>query len=154
LLNTGDENSKISSYAENADRWFSADAYEDQYTRNPIVKVFETLGNIALLYFGYKDIVKTKADAWLKTFYNMFIVGTLIQKGFMNLEILNRMGGDTMIFWFIPLAHIIKDRKLILKKTNFFEKIFLIFLLWWLYGYAKYIFFPKEMTLFLWDFLN
>lgn len=44
------------------------------------MKVFETLGNIALLYFGYKDIVKTKADTWLKTFYNMFIVGTLLQK--------------------------------------------------------------------------
>ena len=154
FLNSGDSDSKISQYAGNADRWFSADAYEDIYTRNPIVKVFETLGNIALLYFGYKDIVKTKADTWLKTFYNMFIVGTLLQKGFMNLEILNRMGGDIMIFWFIPLAHIIKDRKLILKRTNFFEKIFLIFLLWWLYGYAKYIFFPQKMTLFLWDFLN
>ena len=154
FLNSGDSDSKISQYAGNADSWFSADAYEDIYTRNPIVKVFETLGNIALLYFGYKDIVKTKADTWLKTFYNMFIVGTLLQKGFMNLEILNRMGGDIMIFWFIPLAHIIKDRKLILKRTNFFEKIFLIFLLWWLYGYAKYIFFPQKMTLFLWDFLN
>lgn len=154
FLNSGDSDSKISQYAGNADRWFGADAYEDIYTRNPIVKVFETLGNIALLYFGYKDIVKTKANAWLKTFYNMFVVGTLIQKGFMNLEILNRMGGDTMIFWFIPLAHIINDRKLILKKTNFFEKIFLIFLLWWIYGYAKYIFFPKEMTLFLWDLIN
>lgn len=154
FLNSGDSDSKISQYAGNADSWFSADAYEDIYTRNPIVKVFETLGNIALLYFGYKDIVKTKADTWLKTFYNMFIVGTLLQKGFMNLEILNRMGGDIMIFWFIPLAHIIKDRKLILKRTNFFEKIFLIFLLWWLYGYAKYIFYPQKMTLFLWDFLN
>lgn len=154
FLNSGDSDSKISQYAGNADRWFSADAYDDIYTRNPIVKVFETLGNIALLYFGYKDIVKTKADTWLKTFYNMFIVGTLLQKGFMNLEILNRMGGDIMIFWFIPLAHIIKDRKLILKRTNFFEKIFLIFLLWWLYGYAKYIFYPQKMTLFLWDFLN
>lgn len=154
FLNSGDSDSKISQYAGNADRWFSADAYDDIYTRNPIVKVFETLGNIALLYFGYKDIVKIKADTWLKTFYNMFIVGTLLQKGFMNLEILNRMGGDIMIFWFIPLAHIIKDRKLILKRTNFFEKIFLIFLLWWLYGYAKYIFYPQKMTLFLWDFLN
>lgn len=154
VLGSGNSDSKISEYAQQSDRWFSADAKEDVYTRNALVKVFETCGNIALLYLGHKAL-KIQRDVRQYTFYNLFFIGTFIQQSFMNLEILNRMGGDIMVFWFIPLSLVLSNGKRLFRKGGILNKLFGLMLVWWVYTYVRYIFTPdNNMTLFLWDLYN
>lgn len=154
VLSSSNSDSRISEYAQQSDRWFSADAKEDAYTRNALVKVFEACGNIALLYLGHKAL-KMKKDVRLITFYNLYFIGTFIQQSFMNLEILNRMGADIMVFWFIPLTLVLSNSYTLIKRGSILNKIMGLFLVWWIYSYIRYIFTPdNNMVLFLWDVSN
>ena len=147
----GDSDTKFSGYAENADYWFGSEGYKDIYTRNVYVQFFETLGNISLMYLGIKEIKTEKNNIWLPVTYNLFIVGTLIQKAFRNLELLNRIGGDIMIFWFVPFVFVVADRKNLNPKKKIFISCCYICLTWWFYSIIRFIFTPEEKFLFLWD---
>ena len=149
MLSGQDE--KIDSYTENSEFWFEEEAIDEKYTRNPIVLVFEILGNSALFYYGY-EIIKyvRKNDRISCTLYNTYIIGTIFINAFRNLEILNRVGYVYQLFWFYPLCLVLfyfpKMHFSILRKLSMF------FLLFFLYSYLKYLFFKEGgMTLFLWD---
>lgn len=151
----GQTNDKYASYVENSDYWFSEDGVSDIYSRNLIIKIFETIGNISLFYFGFKiinDISKIRKSCFFITVYNIFVFGSLIQKAFMNYEILNRVGTVYSYFSFIPLSlSLYYHKKYFTNNKILYIKILYFFLVWWIYDYIKYIFFRGDMTLFIWD---
>ena len=149
MLSGQDE--KIDSYTENSEFWFEEEAIDEKYTRNPIVLVFEILGNSALFYYGY-EIIKyvRKNDRISCTLYNTYIIGTYIMVAFRNLEILNRIGYVYQLFWFYPLCLVLYYFPKC--KFSLIKKLILCFLIFFMYSYLKYLFFKeREMTLFLWD---
>ena len=145
----GDSSDKFAGYAEHSDHWFSEDGMNDIYTRNPIIKIFETLGNISLMYFGYKVLMQQHFSRLYIVPFNLFFFGTCFQKAFRNLEILNRMGNVCMNMFFIPLTIVLFFIKY--KECSSWEKCLYICLAFWLYDYFKYFCMRGEMTLFLWD---
>ena len=143
------QDEKFSYYVENSDKWFTADSAADRYTRNPVVKIAETLGNISLFYWGYKVIVmRFSENRQVITLYNVFVTGSIFQKFFMNFEIINRVSSTGSLFWCIPLALVLHYRS-DFKKSKY--KILLYFLIWWSYEYLKYLFMCGDMCKFLWD---
>ena len=149
MLSGQDE--KIDSYTENSEFWFEEEAIDEKYSRNPIVLVFEILGNSALFYYGY-EIIKyvRKNDRISCTLYNTYIIGTYIMVAFRNLEILNRIGYVYQLFWFYPLCLVLYYFPKC--KFSLIKKLILCFLIFFMYSYLKYLFFKEGgMTLFLWD---
>lgn len=145
----GGTNSKFTNYVNHADIWFSAEGMNDIYTRNPFIQFIELLGNIAVFLLGLQVIKKYEANPQFYTFYNCFIFGTIFQLGFLNLEIMNRMGYVFRILIFFVLGLILFYRKnLLMIKAN---RLFFIFMFFQFYDYLKNLFYRTEMTKFLWD---
>lgn len=146
----GDQNELFSTYVENSDKWFSAEGYDSKYLRNNAIKLFETLGNISLMYYLYKTLKLLSNDKWAYSLSNTYIVGSIFMQSFMQLELLNRMGGNLLMFWFVPLSIVLYNfRKM---RYSLIEKITFVFLLFWVYEYLKYLFYRREeMIYFLWD---
>lgn len=141
------QNEKYAQYIENSDFWFGSEGFNDRYTRNPIVKVFETFSNISLFYLGYKVIInRFQADRQIITLYNVFVTGTIAQKFFQNFEILNRVCGTGAMFWCIPLGIVLYYYKDFNK-----YRLWLFLLIWWSYEYLKYLFICGDMCHFLWE---
>ena len=141
------QNEKYAQYIENSDIWFGAEGFSDRYTRNPIVKIFETLGNASLFYLGYNVINNHfQTNKQIITLYNVFVIGTIVQKFFQNFQILNRVCGTGVLFWFIPLGLILYYHR------DFYKyRLWLFLLIWWSYEYLKYLFMCGDMCHFLWE---
>lgn len=168
----GGMNDKFEAYTENSDRWFSEDAKKDKYARNPLVEMFEIMGNSVLLYIGDK-LLRRRGQREHTAIYNLYIVGLLVMVAFRELELLHRIGSVMYQWWFVPLALILayyfpvrdtrekaKEMKKALEqpasstkksKTGFPRKWVLFFLLFFLYEYMKYLFMRGENVKFLWD---
>ena len=146
------QHERFERYAENADKWFSAEGYNSIYTRNFIVKIFETIGHISLFVLSRKYILGCCNSRGIVCLTNVFIIGSIFRQSFINLEILNRMGGNYAMFWFVPLSVVLYHRKQL--KTTFFEKLCFWGLLFWAYDYLKYLFMRGEMTRFIWDIVK
>ena len=161
------EDNRMSHYLENSEVWFSAEGMEIKYERNPLILFAEMLGTISLYILGAKVINKyaKRADAY--AMYNFFVIGSIIQNAFRQLELLNRIGGDFMLFWFFPLSLVLYYRKEIINirffngsiyisyikplLNNNIYKVLAAFLLWYAYEYLKYLFMRGDMTRFIWD---
>ena len=143
------EDERMNTYLENSDVWFSEEGLDDKYTRNPYVLVAEMFGTISLYILGSRVINKYVKGADAYAMYNFFVIGTIIQNAFRQLEILNRIGGDFALFWFFPLTLVLFYQKKLCNK--FFYKLISFFLLWYAYGYLKYLFMRGDMTKFIWD---
>lgn len=163
-------NDKFEAYTENSDRWFSEDAMKDKYARNPIVEVFEIIGNSVLLYIGDK-LLRLRRQREHVAIYNIYIVGLLVMVAFRELELLHRIGSVMYLWWFVPLTLILvyyfpdmktrkkkKEKKVASElpagknvKTGFPRKWVLFFLIFFLYEYMKYLFMRGENVKFLWD---
>lgn len=142
-------NELASAYVENSDKWFSSEGYNDIYTRNPLVQVLEVLGVSSLLYLGYKALTtNNNISRRFSTMYNLFFIGISIQSLFRNLEILNRIGYIMSLFWCLILSFVLCNKALIWSKI---DKFLFIMLFWFIYEYLKYLLFPGNKTLFIWD---
>lgn len=140
---------KLSSYTGRFDFWFGQESMNEEYTRNPLVMVYELLGHFSLMYLFCRINSKIAFSLPVKTLYNGYVIGTIVLNAFRNLEILNRMGYVFYILWFIPLSGVLLiSRRVRLDK---WERFLYVFLTFFAYDYLKYIFLNNEMTLFLWD---
>lgn len=152
LSDTGDD--KFVDYNESLDFWTDTEREGSEiYLRNPIIKFWESFGNIALIIFGTR-LFKKRPDlrkSYLP-FFNYYLIGTYIGKAFMTLEIFRRMGDIMMRTWFIPIALVLYYTDI--KKEKFIYKIIYIGLLFWGWDYFKLIFMRKDMILFMWDVVN
>lgn len=146
----GQYNILFNSYAEGSGKWFSSEGYSDIYTRTPFVKFLETVGNVTLFYMSWEVIDKKNPDKQdIITYTNVFIIGSIFQKAFMNFEIMNRMGAFCVLFYIFPLAYVMYNFQLIRKNRLFV--ICSVFLLFWVWDYFRYVFMNPSMTKFLWD---
>lgn len=163
------EDTRMSTYIENREQWFSAEGMKSKYERKSIVLFAEMLGTISLYILGSKAINKyvRRTDAY--AMYNYFVVGSIMQNAFRQLELLNRIGGDFALFYFFPLSIVFyysmqkpilrynkqtQTLSVVLKKsflTNVWFKLMAVFLLWYAYDYLKYLFMRGDMTKFIWD---
>ena len=165
-----EDDERMSIYIENSDKWFSSEGMEEKYTRNPIVLVAEMAGTISLYILGSKVINKYVHRADACTMYNFFVIGSILQNAFRQLELLNRIGGDFAMFWFFPLSLVLYYRKDLLGIRFYIKdmsgqlsyikrlahnkkiyKVLMVCLLWYAYDYLKYLFMRGDMTLFIWD---
>lgn len=136
-------------YISRSERYFSADSVRNQYVINPMVRMFEFCGNLALVYFTNKLFqLKIIAKEHI-TYFNYYFIGTLLISSFKLIEILARVGKFTQILWFIPLSLVLYYRKIIVKNT--WEKLLFCFLIYWIYEYFRYLLMNEGYSLFLWD---
>lgn len=143
------EDDLLSSYANNSDYWFSEEGMNtDLYERKPLILLGEMLGTISLFYTGRKMISKHRIKGFV-SFYNYYVVGSLILNAFRSLEILNRIGSSFSLFWFFPLTIVIYYRKEL--KSNRMATIASYMLIWFIYDYFKYIFLRGDNIRFVWD---
>lgn len=145
----GENDSKFANYTDNSNMFFSTDAKNDIYKRNPIFGFTEVLGYISLFYFSPKIIKMFKCKPSIITFFNCCVFGCIFQAMFNDLEILNRMGFVFKILTFVPLALTFAYKKYI--KTNKITTILYYCLFFLFYDYLKLLFFRGNMTKFLWD---
>lgn len=165
------EDTRMNTYIENREQWFSEEGMKSKYERKPIILVAEILGTISLYILGSKAINKyvKRADAY--AMYNFFVLGSIMQNAFRQLELLNRIGGDFALFFFFPLSIILyysipkpklrynkqtQTISVILRKSflkNVWFKLMAVFLLWYTYDILKYLFKRGDMTQFIWDIL-
>ena len=103
----------------------------------------------SLLYLGYKALTtNNNISRRFSTMYNLFFIGISIQSLFRNLEILNRIGYIMSLFWCLILSFVLCNKALIWSKI---DKFLFIMLFWFIYEYLKYLLFPGNKTLFIWD---
>lgn len=139
--------SKIDSYASQGDRWLDTSNNVTEGTRGGILKLLETWGTVALMYYGYRLLQFNNSRLYI-AMYNAFLVGTIFRHAFPYLEILNRLGFVLEIFWFVPLTLFLAEYK----KLRIKYGLFALGLIWFLEEYVKYVAFRSyERTLFLWD---
>lgn len=148
-----DLDSVFDHYVENTDKWFSAEGYKTQYTRNEIVKVIETLGTVSFFYLTKVYIKKCYNKRWIICLTNLYIIGTIVKHSFMNLELMNRIGGNLMLFWFAPMTIIFYYRKQI-KRTPLMIFCFTFVILYWVYELSRSIYLRDSMTSFIWQIVN
>ena len=150
----GSLNQKFAQYSQGnaAEAWFGTDAFQLENARNPIIQLLEIIGNSSLFYFSYKIINSKESvkDKSILSFTNMYILGCCGKQAFLYLEILNRMSGLFQRMWFIPLTVVLSSIRF--SKLSIIEKIMFISMIFVMYDYLKYLFFPNSgMDLFLWD---
>jgi len=167
LTQFGGDDERMNIYIENSDKWFSSEGLEDKYTRNPIVLVTEMMGTISLYILGSKTINRFYKRADAIAIYNFFVIGSIIQNAFRQLELLNRMGGNFAMFWFFPLSLVLYHKKqlysILFSNKDFITSLMKLFinkntykflvvcLLWYAYNFLKYLFMRGDMTKFIWD---
>lgn len=135
-----------------AEAWFGTEAFQLENARNPLIQFLEIVGNSSLFYFSYK-IIKSKdtvKERSILCFTNMYVLGCCGKQAFLYLEILNRMSGLFQRMWFIPLSIVLRSIRF--SKLSFWEKIMYFSMIFVMYDYLKYLFFPNpDMMMFLWD---
>lgn len=150
----GRMNQKFAQYTQGnaAEAWFGEEAFQLENARNPLIQLLEIIGNSSLFYFSYKMIKakETIKEKSILCFTNMYIFGYCGKQAFLYLEILNRISGLFQRMWFIPLCIVLKSVKFF--KLSFLEKIMYLSMIFVMYDYLKYLFFPAEgKYMFLWD---
>lgn len=161
-------NEKFAAYSDNADRWFSDDAVKDQYTRNIIVQVLETIGNCAMFYLGAKLCeglqkrnieAKTavvpcnwkyiRKDVLYVSLFNITLFGTILFQTFFNVELVRRISMSWSLFWFVPVSMILYYRNS--KIFNKFDRTLMFALIFFIWDYFRFMFLWSHTPLFIWD---
>ena len=150
LLFLGGVNEKFLIYTERTNQFFSSDAFNDEYTRSFFGKIFECIGHCSLFYLGYRTIKEIQPSKSIISLYNVYVLGSIIDRCFWNYELLRRVFDPMLAFWCFVIAFVMTNAKKV--EYKFFEKWLFLGLLYFPYelGY-KYLVERGRMTLFLWD---
>ena len=146
------DNERLEEYTARSDKWFGREGFSEGYVRHSVVRFVELMGNISLFYLGARVIKEKLWNGLNCTLYNLYVIGICIKKAFLQLEILNRMGGVFFNFWCLPLAFILYYYRSM--NWKFWEKYLSVFLLFFIYDYLRYLLMRGEQTLFLWDIIK
>ncbi len=149
MLSYFSQDDLLSVYVDNGSQWFSAEGFEDKYNRNIIAGMLECVGTSCLFYLGHSFVSKAQKKSEFTAMYNIFVLGILFQMSFRNLELLNRIGGDMAMMWFLPLSLVLFHRNQLIELGC--KKIAFWGLCWYAYEFIRYLFLRGEPTLFLWD---
>lgn len=141
-----EHNEMVNAYNQHSDAWFSSSAQSDIFKKNFFSELLQVFGCSACMFLLYKRIVSDSIHSrMLTTILNMFVVGLCVESLFLKLEILNRIGITTHVIGYFALPFILMDAKL--KKAY---QLYYVFLIWFLYGYVRYVF-DRPWAMFIWD---
>lgn len=146
------ENERLEEYTNRSEKWFGREGFNAVFIRNPIVQIAELMGNISLFYLGARVIKERLWNRLNCSLYNLYVIGICVKKAFLQLEIMNRMGGVFYNFWCLPLALVLYYYNSM--RWKYWEKFLSLFLLFFIYDYLKYLLMRGESTLFLWDIIK
>ncbi len=150
LLSLEGYDSKLDQFANQGSDWFDTANNVTKDTRQGLMKLLESWGNIVLIYYGY-IITKWHKEKTYIAIYNTYVFGTIFRHAFFYLEILHRIGYVLEVMWFLPLTLILSElNRLRLNMT--YQKMILLGLLFFISEYVKYVAFRRaDRMLFLWD---
>lgn len=106
----------LSHYIENSDRWLGADSYIEAAEQTIVTKTLQFLFESSVVILGYKALSLKEKTGYqdsnealqmqvLRTFFNVTTVGFIFERLFFGFEIFQRMTGQLVIFWFVPLGY-------------------------------------------------
>lgn len=102
----------LSSYIENADQWFGADASKDQFARGFATKVGTFIFDTLIVYWSYKKLKAEECKNPNMVFiYNLFSISLILLQLFFLIEIPRRIFGSFYMFASFLIAYIIKSPK-------------------------------------------
>lgn len=149
LAGVAGNDERMAGYIDASDFWFNEEGMNTElYARKPVFLASEMLGTISLYYLGKLSTEKYNIKG-LVSFYNFFVIGSIVLNAFRSLEILNRIGSSFSLFWFFPLTIIFFYRKKLC--TTRLTKVAGLMLVWFFYDYFKYLFMRGDNTRFIWD---
>jgi hypothetical protein len=99
-------NSVFSSYIENSDRWFGADAVEDKYEQGMFPLIISSIFYISIFYLGYK-VLKIRPNKQINYLFNTVVFGVVFYRAFFQIELYRRIGEPMVMLYFIVLGYII-----------------------------------------------
>lgn len=144
----GGFNEKFSNYTNQADTFFSSNAFQSDYSRSTIGNILEIIGHSSLLYLGYRAIQSFCNEKRYIALYNIYALGAIINRCFWNYELLRRVFDPMLAFWCFPFAIVLAYGK----KLRKIDKVILLGLFYFIYEMGfKYLVERGDMTLFLWD---
>lgn len=91
-------------YTENADSWFGVDALSEIYKQSTLALTLNTLSDISLFCIGYFVLSKYPNDK-VTYLYNTSVVGAIIFRAGLQMELLHRIGQSLQLFYFVPLGY-------------------------------------------------
>lgn len=139
---------KFNIYINRSSLFFSADSFQDDWSRSFFGTIFQTLGHCSLFYLGNKIIKNLQLNRTYYTLFNVYVIGTIIDIGFWNYELIRRVFDPMLAFWCFVLPIVLVNKRLL--KWKSWELLLPIFLLFFIKDYLSYLF-NNELTLFLWD---
>lgn len=145
----GSANSTFGKYTSKA-RFFSEDAFNDDWSRSFGGVIFDMIGNCCLFYLGALILQKKSFPRRYLMLFNVYVIGTIIDRAFWNFELIRRIFDPMFAFWCFPLSIVLVEKNTI--RLMSWQKLILWGLTFFFYDvYFKYLFQRGEMTLFLWD---
>lgn len=147
-----------SEYFKEGSSWFSVDAANAMYLRNPIIKIYQLIGECSFLYLGHKYLSKSNNTSFEKSIvalFNTSVVGLILTQAFFTVEIPRRLGEMIGIVWCFPFAYLMSIVKI--KREKLINGICIMCLSFFFYSYAKYLLFRNDAVypyLFIWDKLG
>ena len=150
LVALGTVSPKLGKFVARSNQFFSEDAFQEDWSRSFAGQIFEALGHCCLIYLGYKVFaIKWRLRKYY-TLYNIYVVGSVMDRLFWNFELLRRVFDPILAFWCFVFSFVVVDWKKI--KLNTIEITMIMGLTYFIYERGvKYLFQRGEMTLFLWD---
>lgn len=147
LLDLG--TSKLNSYINNAENWFSANAAQEELIRSFPVKCFSAILDGYVIVYGYKITEKLHRPS-LYLLYNLSMIGLLGLYGAFTLEITRRIFHPLFFFTGIIIAYCLKYKKMYLGSAKEFLLVKLVSILV-LFLWIKNILLSHAGQLFIWD---
>lgn len=146
----GSTNSKFGRYTERSTKFFSDDAFKDDWTRSFGGEIFDIIGNCCLFYLGELILIKRAFPKRFIVLFNIYVIGTIMDRAFWNFELVRRVFDPMFAFWCFPLSIVFTEKKR--NKLKSWQKVLFWGLSFFFYDvYFKYLFQRGNMTLFLWD---
>ena len=149
---------KFEGYVDKSEHWFSESAADARFERNYYISALETVANCFLIYLTttvltrIKPVLDKKAKQNLKlmvALFYCFVFGSCFLQMFHNIELFRRIFNPLYYFWCFPLSFVMTYKSLYLKKIE--RKMLIPILLFYCYGFFRYLFMRNGETLFLWE---
>lgn len=150
LILLGEASDKFSAYTNRSALFFSENAFQEDYSRSITGQLFSAMSHCSLFYLGYKTIEQKCNTRIFRSLFNIYVIGTILDIGFWNYELIRRVFDPMLSFWCFILSFVLVHRKNMQYSTV--EKLLILTIpLPFIRDYLAYLLERGEMTLFIWD---
>lgn len=150
LILLGGISDKFSVYTDRSSLFFSENAFQEEYSRSLLGQILSAVSHCSLFYLGYKTIKKKCNSRMYCTLFNVYVIGTILDVGFWNYELIRRVFDPILAFWCFVISFVWVHRKEM--QYSLFERLLMFAIpLPFIRDYLSYLLERGEMTLFIWD---